>query len=338
MPRPTRLPWQPHRDRARPRLERPHRAPGARDETSQGAGSRRFAAPASDKAWRYSPGRTYASSSGDFLLTARTRPPARSIVPKTSRGGRLRRAIALAAATAAVAAGVGWAGDERGTQPVIASGTVLGDAGAPLKGVTVALYYPSAQSKPLRVGAAITDRSGRFVVKAADRPAFHMGSTRPGGWLRLDLLAGHSSLTLHEVIRRRLVHGRWLGPPSRAGSTDLGVFVLAKGRPAVTTVVHSGSTEAPQGWLYGRVVREPGSDPRSGSGGGGAQVPVAGDTVVVRAGGRAASTVSAKDGSFQMRLPAGVFTVSEDICGVNRPVTIESGGAVRLTLEIPNAC
>jgi len=247
-------------------------------------------------------------------------------------------AIGLVCATAAVAAGVGLAGNEGGLPPVIVSGTLVDDARAPLKGVTVVLYYPDGQAKPLRIGSAITDRDGRFLVKAPDRPAFHTGSTPPGGWLRIDLLAGHSSLTLHKVLRRKLVDGRWLGPPSSAGSTGLGVVVLARGRPAVAAVAHSGPTEGPEGWLYGLVVREAGRDPRSGSGGEGMVVPVAGDPVVARAGGRSVSTVSARDGWFQMRLPAGVFTVREDICGINRPVTITSGGAVQLMLEIPNAC
>jgi hypothetical protein len=222
---------------------------------------------------------------------------------------------------------------------VIVSGTLVDGLRMPLTGVTIDLYFPRALLKPVRVGSATTDASGRFAVRTADRTAFHTHSSRSGGWLAIDLLAGHSSLTLHKVLRRKLVRGRWIGPPSRAGSTGLGVVVLAKGQPTVAaTVPRSASTEGPQGWIYGLVVREPGRDPRSGSGGQGATVPVAGDPVVARGAVGSTRTVSARDGSFQMRLPAGVFTVSEDTCGVSRPVTIQGGGAVDVTLEIPNAC
>jgi hypothetical protein len=277
-----------------------------------------------------------------LTLTARTRNTQDLPFRSTGRRCSLRRAIAviaLAGVTASVAVSVGWAGDERGTVPVIVSGTVVDGLRTPLTGVTIDLYYARGLSKPVRVGSATTDANGRFAVRTADRAAFHTYSSRSGGWLTIDLLAGHSSLTVHKVLRRKLVRGRWLGPPRRAGSTGLGVLVLAKGQPAVAaTVPHSGSTEGPQGWIYGLVVREPGLDPRSGSGGEPTTVPVAGDPVVARDADGSTRTVSARDGSFQMRLPAGVFTVSEDICGVSRPVTIQGGGAADVRLEIPNAC
>jgi hypothetical protein len=222
---------------------------------------------------------------------------------------------------------------------VIVSGVLVDGSGMPLAGVTVDLYYPRAQAKPLRVGSATTDANGRFGVRTADRPAFHKYSSGSDGWLTIDLLAGHASLTLHKALRRKFVRGRWLGPPSMAGSTGLGIVVFARGHPAVAvTVAHSGPAERAQGWLYGLVVREPGLDPRSGSGGDGAKVPVAGDPVVARNADGSTRTVSARDGSFQMRLPAGVFTVSEDICGVSKQVTVEPNTATRLTLEIPSSC
>jgi hypothetical protein len=246
--------------------------------------------------------------------------------------------VIVIASLAAVAASVGMAGGKV-SAPVIVSGTLVDGLKAPLKGVTVALYFPRPEASPLRVGWATTDGNGRFAVRAADRAAFHTSSARSTGWLSIDLLAGHSRLALHKVLRRRFARGRWLGPPSKAGSTGLGTIVLAKGRPAVAaTVPQSVSTEGPQGWLYGVVVRRPGSDPRSGGSGQGPDVPVAGDPILVRDATGSARTVSAQDGSFQMRLPAGAFTVSEDICGVSRPITIESGAASRVTLEIPNAC
>jgi hypothetical protein len=263
---------------------------------------------------------------------------------------RLRRGLdawlALLVAVTALAwwlaVSISWAGG-RASAPVIVSGTLVNDLRLPLAAVTVDLYYskPLGQRTPAAsfwVGSATTDRDGRFVVRAAHRLALQKYSSRNGGWLKLDLLVGDSSLTLHNVVRRKFVGGRWVGPPTKAGRTDLGVLVLARGQPSVTaTTTHRRSKAGAVGWIYGVVVREPGLDPRSGSGGG-ATVPVAGDTIVARDAGGSVSAVSAQDGSFQMRLPTGLFTVSEDICGVSQRVTIESGAATRVTLEIPNSC
>ena len=216
-----------------------------------------------------------------------------------------------------------------GAAPVIVSGTLVNSVRQPVTGVRVDLYWPT--TKPLRVGSARTDASGRFVVRAGE-PA--SGSN---GWLKLDLLTGNASLTVHKVIRRKFVGGRWVGP-TNAGTTGIGVVILAPGQPSVAaTTTHWGSTAEADGWIYGVVVREPGSDPRSGSGGG-ATVPVAGDTVVARGTAGSASAVSARDGSFQMRLPTGVITLSEGICWVSKQVTIAGNTATRVTLEIPNAC
>jgi hypothetical protein len=207
------------------------------------------------------------------------------------------------------------------------SGTLVNGSRHPVTGARVDLYRPTA--KPLRIGSATTDASGRFVVRAAKPTS--------GGWLKLDLLTGSSSLTLHKVVRRKFAGGRWVGP-SKAGTTGVGIVILAPGQPSVAaTTAHWGSTAETEGWIYGVVVREPGSDPRSGSGGG-ATVPVAGDTVVARDASGSASAVSARDGSFQIRLPARPITVSEDICGVGKQVTVEPNTATRLTLEIPNSC
>jgi hypothetical protein len=253
--------------------------------------------------------------------------------------------IAVVAAVCWLAAGASWAGNSRSAS-VIVSGTVVNKAHEPLSGVRVDLYYPIvsgqvAKVTPLRVGSAVTDRLGRFVVRAAATSALEKYSSRNRGWLKFDLLAGKLSLALHRGIRRRLVNGLWFGPPTVAGRTDLGVLVLALGQPGVDAVTGGtavgGGTQS-QGWLYGSVVRGPGLDPRSGSGGDGASVPVSGDTVVARGAGGSSSAVSAQDGSFQMRLRKGPFTVSEDICGVSQQVTIESDAATRVMLAIPNSC
>jgi hypothetical protein len=258
---------------------------------------------------------------------------------------KLSGAIALTAVAGVacwLAVGVSWAA-HRGSPPVIVSGTVVNNLKLPLRAVKVDLYYPSVvgqtQMKPLRVGSATTDTRGHFVVRAAATPAFAKYSSRSGGWLTLDLLAGKSSLALHRGIRRKPLSGRWIGPPAVAGRTDLGLLVLAPGQPGVEAVIRNGSDGGgAQGWLYGSVLRAPGSDPRSGGGGDGPTVPVSGDTIVARDAAGSASAVSARDGSFQMRVPAGLITVTEDICGVSKQVMIESSGAARVALEIPNSC
>jgi hypothetical protein len=227
-------------------------------------------------------------------------------------------------------ASAGWAGTSR-PAPVIVSGTLVNGVRQPVTAVRVDLYRPTTKPKPLRVGSATTDASGRFVVRAG-KPA--SGSN---AWVKLDLLTGNSSLTVHKVVRRRFVGGRWVGP-TKAGTTGIGVVILAPGQPSVAaTTTHWGSTAEAEGWIYGLVVRGPGRDPRSGTGGG-ASVPVAGDTVVARDAAGSASAVSARDGSFQIRLPARATTVSEDICGVSKQVTVEPNAATRVTLEIPNSC
>jgi hypothetical protein len=258
---------------------------------------------------------------------------------------RLPAAIALTAVVGVpcwLAVGVSWAGHNR-SAPVIVSGTVVNNLRLPVRAVKVDLYYPSVadqrQAKPLRVGSATTDTRGRFVVRAAATSALEKYSSRSGGWLKLDLLAGRSTLALHRGIRRKPVGGRWIGPPNVAGRTDLGVLVLAPGHPGVEAVIRNGTDAAgAPGWLYGSVLRKPGSDPRSGGGGDQPTVPVSGDTIVARGASGSASAVSAPDGAFQMLLPAGVYTVSEDICGVSTRVEIMSAGATRVTLAIQNAC
>ena len=219
-------------------------------------------------------------------------------------------------------AGVGWAGTGN-VSPVIVSGTLVNGGRMPLTGVTVDLY---SSRGPSAVGSATTDRKGRFVLRAAGRS---------GGWLKLDLLTGDSRLTVHRLVRRRFVGGHWAGP---GGRTDVGVVTLGRGQPSVTsTTAHWASAPDGEGWVYGVVVRKPGSDPRSGNGDG-ASVPVSGDTVRARNAAGSASAVSARDGSFQLRLPAGTITLTEDICGIGRQVTIERDSATRVALEIPNAC
>jgi hypothetical protein len=240
----------------------------------------------------------------------------------------------LYAGVALIAVGIAsWLGAaawaRTSTDPVIVSGKLVSGARQPLTGVRVDLYRPSAKARP--VGTATTDRSGRFVLRAAATPA------RPGGWLKLDLLTGSSGVTVHKLVRRKVVGGRWVGPTG-AGRTDIGVVILAPGQPSVTATTTSwGSSVGAEGWVYGTVVRAPGGDPRSGRGEG-TTMPVAGDTIVARDSTGSASAVSARDGSFQMRLPSGVLTLTEDICGVSKQVTIEGNAATRATLEIPSSC
>jgi hypothetical protein len=259
----------------------------------------------------------------------------------------MRRApwLAVAIVSVGIAPSMGasnsWAGEST-VAPVIVSGTLVNRVRMPVVAAEVDLFFsnPLGQrtlAQPFRVGSGTTDRSGHFVVRAAGRLALRKIGIRNGAWLKLDLLTGDSSLTFHRIVRRRFVGGHWVGP-SKAGETDLGVLVLAPGQPSVTaTAGQWGSTAGAEGWIYGYVVRQPGSDPRSGSGGG-ATVPVSGDTIAARDGAGSASVVSARDGSFQMRVPAGLMTVTEDICGVSKQVMIESSGAARVTLEIPNSC
>ncbi len=104
--------------------------------------------------------------------------------------------------------------------------------------------------------------------------------------------------------------------------------------PSTTGLMESG------GSVHGWVMRMPGLDPRSGSGAGDAQVPVSGDPITARTGaGRTAATaVSARDGSFSMSLPQGVYTIVEGICGVTGRVDVRSHSATSVTLTIPNSC
>lgn len=282
------------------------------------------------------------------VLTVRTRQPTALQLRRRGRRGSTRFAQSLAVAAALIVVGIafslgttnGWA--RKSNVPVIVSGTLKDGARTPLAAATVDLYAATRLSqrtpaKPYRVGSAATDRNGRFVVRAPGRLVLNKSGIRNGGWLKLDLLTGNSSLTFHRIVRRRFVGGHWVGP-TKTGRTDLGVLVLAPGQPSVTaTTGQWGATAGSEGWIYGYVVRQSGSDPRSG-GSGGATVPVSGDTIVARDGAGSASAVSARDGSFQMRVPAGLMTVTEDICGVSKQVMIESSGAARVTLEIPNSC
>jgi hypothetical protein len=254
-------------------------------------------------------------------------------------------AVAIALVVVGIAASMGastsWA-RRSSVAPVIVSGTLLNGVRMPLTAVKVDLYSSTALgrgtlAKPFQVGSGATDRNGRFALRAAARLTLEKNGLRNDGWLKLDLLTGDASLTVHKIIRRKLVGGHWVGP-TKAGTTDLGVLVLAPGQPSVTSSTrHGGSTAGADGWIYGLVVRGPGGDPRSG-GSGGATIPVPGDTVVARDAAGSASTVSARDGSFQMRLSAGIIRISEDICGASKQVTVEPNAATRLTLEIPNSC
>ena len=87
-------------------------------------------------------------------------------------------------------------------------------------------------------------------------------------------------------------------------------------------------------------MRPEGSDPRSGGDGEPADVGVSGDSIVARdgAGRIAGSAISASDGSFTIRLPAGTYRVVEGICAVGRSIEIPASAVIDVTLRVPNAC
>jgi hypothetical protein len=122
----------------------------------------------------------------------------------------------------------------------------------------------------------------------------------------------------------------------------VGVLTLtACGSNVIASWTRSHPHEAgSRGSIHGFVMRKPGSDPRSGSDTATAKVPVSGDPIVARnkARSKVARAISARDGSFRMSLPKGVYTVTEGICGVRKRVEVKSGATRRLTLTIPNSC
>ena len=73
-------------------------------------------------------------------------------------------------------------------------------------------------------------------------------------------------------------------------------------------------------------MQRSGIDPRTGGGGDAstATAPVAGDPVTIRNpdGTVVATAVSAEDGSFQVVVPAGLYSVTEDILGVSQTVDV----------------
>ncbi len=96
-------------------------------------------------------------------------------------------------------------------------------------------------------------------------------------------------------------------------------------------------TLAGYGTIAGLVQRGPGRDPRSGAGS--ALVPVPGDTVRVLddQGKVVGQAVSAQDGSFRLIVPAGRYTVAEDISGVSQVVEVRSQAVSSVTLVVPAA-
>jgi hypothetical protein len=105
------------------------------------------------------------------------------------------------------------------------------------------------------------------------------------------------------------------------------------GQPSITT-----APTAAWGRIRGTIVRPPGGDPRSGQSS--TTVPVAGDPVHAydRSDRLIASAVSASDGRFELRVPAGVYRITEDICGTSQHVDVQPAGATSITLTVPNAC
>jgi hypothetical protein len=99
--------------------------------------------------------------------------------------------------------------------------------------------------------------------------------------------------------------------------------------PAITDIPEG------SGVLQGHVERT-GADPRSGAGGTGTAAPVAGDPIEVHdsEGALVAQTVSAQDGSFQLTLPAAVYTVTEDILGLSQPVEVQDQRVTAITFQL----
>jgi len=100
----------------------------------------------------------------------------------------------------------------------------------------------------------------------------------------------------------------------------------------------AGASAAGHGHISGIVVRPPGRDPRSGHAGG--AVPVSGDPVHAYdgAGNVVASAATARDGRFDLTVPAGTYRVAEDICGSATTVKVTSRSITSVTLTVPNAC
>lgn len=98
-------------------------------------------------------------------------------------------------------------------------------------------------------------------------------------------------------------------------------------------------TVLPQGYgmVLGHVMRDPGRDPRSGSGATtGASVPLGADPVQAHneAGDEAARTVSGPDGSFQFMLPAGTYLITEEITAVSQQITVIDQTTITPTLHV----
>jgi len=81
-------------------------------------------------------------------------------------------------------------------------------------------------------------------------------------------------------------------------------------------------------------VQRTGIDPRRGSGASGAPAPVAGDPLVIAdvSGTVVAEPVTQSDGTFQVTVPVGHYTVTEGILGVSQDVDVADNAAVTITL------
>lgn len=93
------------------------------------------------------------------------------------------------------------------------------------------------------------------------------------------------------------------------------------------------------GRVAGRVLRPPGTDPRSGNGAK-APVPVNGDPVEAHElrGRIAGKAVTAARGRFAMTLRPGTYRIVEGICGVSKRIAVRGGATTPVTLTVPNAC
>lgn len=102
------------------------------------------------------------------------------------------------------------------------------------------------------------------------------------------------------------------------------------------------SSSNPQafGQIQGHVMRAPGQDPRAGGASASPTVPVPGDPIEIRnaAGALVATAVSGKDGSFQVSVDAGTYTLVESICAVKQQVEVRAQSTTEVKLTVPNSC
>lgn len=111
-------------------------------------------------------------------------------------------------------------------------------------------------------------------------------------------------------------------------------------RPAAASADCPSAAAIPagSGIIVGQVQRS-GIDPRRGGSGAGPPAPVAGDplTIVDASGTVVAQRVSEPDGTFMATVPAGHYTVTEDILGASQEVDVADQGTTTITLLLSQA-